>query len=281
MIQEFEKQYIELRNNREEVNDVNLYEIEMKILKKIYSFGIDINLVIKNFGKIKAIYLAPLRKVHGSDLVCWPLKEGEFEIYIDENYCNVKPEIAKSQISHEVLHSVSQFRRMEQSRFGYGGDRCIGIDEATTQMITDEINGKGLDEQEDYLYFIKNIMRVMKTSVGEKKLISQYMNLDNSFEEQFNTLTRGGFFKFSSLINELYYASREQRYNQKDNRVYIEEKKKEVLKFIYIHQLVTDENSKTIVRDLKKDPSTQAFIDYFTRRLGINISDDSEGPSLY
>ena len=88
----------------------------------------------------------------------------------------------------------------------------LGVNEAVTQVFADDTENSELGPKDDYLYFIKNIMRIMKNAVGPSLLANQYLNNDTSFEEKFNEITDGKFNDFAFIINNVYQLSKNRHY---------------------------------------------------------------------
>ena len=115
----------------------------------------------KNLKDNVSLYYAPVRQTRGSSLVCWPFPD-RTEIYVDENFALSDPQLAQFQLTHELLHSLSEKRDGKQLIFGYSysnlGSVYTGINEACTQLFAEDIEEARLNETEDYLYFVKNII---------------------------------------------------------------------------------------------------------------------------
>ena len=163
----------------------------------------------QNLNKGFSLFYAPIKQIRGSNMTCWPFQDGSKEIYIDETFALNNPQIIEIQTTHEVLHGLSQMKYGNQYFFGHqyqGNGQSIysGIDEATTQLFTEDIEQQRLSEDEDYLYFVKNVMRVMKVIFGVDKLANQYLNNNTQFEQEFDKITNGKFSSFASMMNEVY-----------------------------------------------------------------------------
>lgn len=210
----------------------------------------------KNININSSLYYAPLKKIHGSNMVSWPVQNGS-EIYIDEEFAINNRELVNIQLQHEILHNLANCINGKQSFFGYlydgsGKSNYIGINEATTQMFAEDITGLRLDEETDYLYFIKNIMRIMKVLFGKELLAGQYLNNDLGFTSTFNDKTSYKFEPFALLMNEIYYLSREKKYRSLDENQIDEliKKQQSLLDFTsgLIHQF--SKNNEEIINDV-------------------------------
>ncbi len=198
-----------------------------------------VNNLEQNLSKSFSLYYAPVRQIHRSNMACWQSQDGlSKEIYIDETFALNNPLITKIQTTHEVLHGLSQMKNGNQFFFGHrykGNGQSVysGIDEATTQLFAEDIEKQRLSEKEDYLYFVKNIMRVMKVIFGSDKLANQYLNNNNQFEQDFNKLTGGKFDAFVSMINEVYLLSKTKRYEtlSAEDMKLLEDRKEQILNF--------------------------------------------------
>lgn len=174
-----------------------------------------------NMSKNITVYSAPLLKIHGSNLVTWPVANGN-EIYIDENFLKDpnNADILVCQIMHEICHSlVNNKKDGVQQFFGHIGDKTemIGLNEAATQMYAEDITGIRLSEDEDYLILVKTCMRVCKILIGEQYVASQYLGNDLSFENKFNEITGGKFDAFTGMMNTLYNLSKKCYYDENEN----------------------------------------------------------------
>lgn len=232
----------------------------------------------KNINSNSPLYYAPLRKIHGSRMVSWPVQGGA-EIYVDEEFAIDNEELVRVQLQHEILHNLANRINGKQSFFGYeydgsGKSNYIGLNEATTQMISEDITGVRLDEETDYLYFVKNIMRVMKVLFGEELIVDQYINNNFNFTNAFNEKTNSKFEPFALLMNEIYYLSIDQKYNSLSNGKSEELMKKEqsLLDFTssIIKQLSKDN------KDLIKDISTELQDDSFIKRLNLQTLEKTQ-----
>lgn len=165
------------------------------------------------------LYVAPIHKYYKGRLVHLPIEDYE-EIYIDENFYNddTKSEVIKHQLTHELFHSLSQLEKNNSRGKGFGhywsykNGMFRGVDEAVTQMFTDNVESFELNEfQDKNHYFIKNIMRILKVIIGEDKLLMQYLSYNNSFEDIFNEISNNQFDEFVYNINQVYKLSCENR----------------------------------------------------------------------
>ena len=217
----YQEQYKKLLMFREKI-DINLTEKRLNAYNFFKSFNIPMDNINRNLTKSVSVYKAPLVKIHGSRMVNWPVR-GKSEIYIDDEfYSNPNnQQIINCQITHELLHTLSEYMNPLQYFMGHqmkiGGNNklyCIyiGINEATTQLFTEMIEGKQLSPSEDYvLYPLKNVMKKVAGVVGIDKLASQYLNHTRDFEEGFNKMTDVDFSTFASVMNDVYNLSRKQK----------------------------------------------------------------------
>lgn len=170
----------------------------------------------KNLSSKFILYLAPLNKIHGTNMVNWP-NGANNEIYVDEIFATNNPKLMNVQLQHEVLHGLSRSNNGQELCFGhlYNKDdtsNYTGLNEATTQMFAEDMSGVRLDENSDYLYSIKNVMRVIKIIFGTNDIASQYFNNSNDFEERFNQVTSFKFEPFVLLMNDIYMLDKKRKY---------------------------------------------------------------------
>jgi hypothetical protein len=153
-------------------------------------------------------------------MVNWPTNNGD-DIYIDQEFVidKTKESVIHQQLTHETVHSVC--RTNDRKWFGHvvthDNSFLRGINEASTQMFTDNIENHVLEEKEDYLYFIKGVMRLMSDAIGTNYLANQLLNNNTSFEDKFNEITENKFNDFAFILNDIYKLDKAQYYTSIDN----------------------------------------------------------------
>lgn len=233
-----QEQYIELQKYRTQQPSDILINKKRKIWEYFRHF-VNVSNLEKNISNKFSLFFAPLKQIHGATMVCWPVGDTK-EIYVDEDFVKMNPELTSVQLTHEVLHGLSQFKVGKQHIFGHeckddSALKYTGIDEATTQMFTEDIEKRRLSKEEDYLYFLKNIMRVMKALFGKEIIANQYLNNGNQFEEEFNKLTSYKFEPFVVLMNEVYILTKKYRHKNitEEQLRQLLKKQQTILDFIY------------------------------------------------
>ena len=225
----------------------------------------------KNINSNPPLYYAPLKQIHGSNMVSWPVQSGS-EIYVDEEFAINNEKLVNIQLQHEILHNLANRINGNQSFFGYlydgsGKTNYIGINEATTQMFAEDIIGLRLDEETDYLYFVKNIMRIMKVLFGKALLAGQYLNNDLGFTSAFNDRASYKFEPFAKLMNDIYYLSREKKYKSLSESQMREliKKQQSILEFTseLIHQFSKDD------KEIMNDVCFEIQDDLFIKKLNL------------
>lgn len=225
----------------------------------------------KNINSKSPLYYAPLKQIHGSNMVSWPVQSGS-EIYVDEEFAINNEKLVNIQLQHEILHNLANRINGNQSFFGYlydgsGKTNYIGINEATTQMFAEDIIGLRLDEETDYLYFVKNIMRIMKVLFGKALLAGQYLNNDLGFTSAFNDRASYKFEPFAKLMNDIYYLSREKKYKSLSESQMGEliKKQQSILDFTseLIHQFSKDD------KEIMNDVCFEIQDDLFIKKLNL------------
>lgn len=200
----------EIKASRKMIDNSILYEKRKNIINKIkqinpkleFDYWINSNILL---------YVAPIKKI--GTLAC--IYEGDgFDVYIDESFAENKnnKEVIVHQLTHELLHILCREQRNSRGhikQFGhdwyYNDSMLLGLDEATTQLFADDIENDILSKEHDpNFFFIKNIMRILKVIIGEEKLMMQYLNFNNDFEEAFNSLTNNQFDDFANMMNKIY-----------------------------------------------------------------------------
>lgn len=233
----YQEKYNSLKETRQLLNPNKIDNIKKQSLYYFSDLNIDLVNLEKNFQIPMTFYKAPVRKIHNTNLVNWHINNGN-EIYIDELFL-LNPEnesILNCQLTHEILHTLSQSTTNKQLCFGHNTPLLTGLDEATTQILAEDIIGIRLSEQEDYLYFIKNIMRVMKVITGEELLADQYLNHNHSFEQTFNKISSNNFEYLVTKLNQIYNLSKKEWYQTISNseKLHLAILKKQLLKFTKI-----------------------------------------------
>lgn len=197
-------------------------DIVKQRLIKIWNYfnkmnNIDKRNLKKNVEIGQRLYRAPVSQYTGGKLLNRPLEQ---VIYMDDEFLKENPDIAMFQITHEALHGVSLYRNGEKVVFGHynteGGSATnpySALNEATTQMFAEAVEGKRLSENEDYLYYIKNIMRAVTVLFGEEKVADQYLGNNINFENDFNQFSGNKFNYFATEMNSIYNLEHKRRYN--------------------------------------------------------------------
>lgn len=114
-------------------------------------FNISLNNLTRNLSKEISVFSASVHKIHGSRMLNWPVSNGS-EIYLDRDFYNnpYNNDIVNCQITHELLHSLSELRDPLQYFMGHRIEidaatnlpkqsLYTGINEATTQMFAEMI----------------------------------------------------------------------------------------------------------------------------------------------
>ncbi len=235
----------------------------------------------KNINSNPPFYYAPLNQIHGSNMVSWHVQNGS-EIYVDEEFAVNNETLVYIQLQHEILHNLANRVNGNQSFFGYSYDgsgksnyigKYIGINEATTQMFAEDIIGLRLDEKTDYLYFVKNIMRIMKVLFGKELLAGQYLNNNLDFTIAFNDRTSYKFEPFAQLMNDIYYLSLKKKYRSlsESETEALTKKQQFILDFTsrLIHQFLNYN------KDIMNDVCFEIQDDLFIKKLNLQSIDNS------
>lgn len=242
-----QEQYIELQKTRK-IQSSDILKNKKRIAWEFFRNYTCLSNLEKKLSLNFILYLAPLREIYGTNLVHWP-NGANSEIYVDEIFAQNNPELKNIQLQHEVLHGLSRSNNGMELCFGHQYDKdkksnYTGLNEATTQMFTEDMSGVRLDENSDYLYTIKNIMRVIKIIFGTNDIASQYFNNSNIFEERFNRVTSFKFEPFALLMNDVYMLDKKREYNllTQEQIKDLEDKKNKLFGFVsnLINQFALD-----------------------------------------
>lgn len=205
------EQYVELQKYRK-IQSSEIINNKKRNVWEFFRSLTNVSNLEKNLSSNFLLYIAPLKQIRGTNMVTWPVGTN-IEIYVDEIFSISNHELVEIQLTHEVLHGLSETVDGKQYFFcheydGSGDSKYLGINEATTQMFTEDIEQIRLDEKTDYLYTIKNIMRIMKSLFGVKFIADQYLNNANRFEDEFNIAADFKFEPFVALVNDVYKLSK-------------------------------------------------------------------------
>ena len=211
-----QEQYIELQKSRK-IQSSDILKSKKTIAWEFFRNYTNVSNLEKNLSLNFVLYLAPLKTIRGTNMVNWP-NGANNEIYVDEIFATNNPKLMNVQLQHEVLHGLSRSNNGQELCFGHQYNKddtsnYTGLNEATTQMFAEDMSGVRLDENSDYLYSIKNIMRVMKAIFGINDIASQYLNNSNDFDNHFNEVTSFKFEPFTLLMNDVYILSKNSNYN--------------------------------------------------------------------
>lgn len=216
MERNYKDEYKVLLGKRVELNKDIIKDKKRRVWRFFKYLGVDVRNLEENVPLNMPLYRAPLLEICKSNMLFWPTEVGK-EIYIDENLLNNKTnlKIINHKLTNEVIDSLSKIYD-EQKIFGHvyanENNMLVGLNEAVIQIFTDDIEEKSLKENDDYLYFVKNIVRIFKNIIGTEKLASQFLNNDTSFEDEFNRITNNKFDDFVYFINSLYLFSKKEYY---------------------------------------------------------------------
>lgn len=211
-----DEQYRLLEQTRMLLNPKIIQEKKRKIMEYFRNIpGVSVSNLEKRMKLNTILYRAPLFKIHGSYMVNWPTNNGD-DIYIDQEFVidKTKEYVINQQLTHETIHSLC--RTDDKKRFGHiaSSDKeyLRGLNEAATQIFTDNIENHVLEEKEDYLYFIKGIMRLISGALGTNLFANQLLNNNTSFEDKFNEITENKFNDFAFILNDIYKLDKAKYY---------------------------------------------------------------------
>lgn len=264
----FNEEYRKLQQTRILLDPTIISNKKSKILGYFMNFDATVDLSnLKNriYSNI-ILYKAPLFQIHRSNMLNCSTPNSD-EIYIDEKFLITKgnEDIIIHQLTHETLHSLCKGNNRHMV-FGHiitsDNEYMKGINEAVTQIFTDDIENSELGPKDDYLYFIKNIMRIMKNTVGPEFLVNQYLNNNSSFEDRFNEITNEKFNDFAFIINNIYKLNKEKHYgtiNEKQNETLISNQDL-ILKFTSTFVRKVASNDPMVYTRIKDDFFNKEFL---------------------
>lgn len=234
---------------------------------------IPINNLENNLSKQFRVNVSEVKSIHGSNMVCWPFID-KTDIFVDKEFYNNNPILVNIQLQHEVLHGLSQTRNNVQNSFGHSlinGDTIyVGIDEAVTQMFAEDIQNVRLNSSEDYLFYVKNVMRVLKSIFGSESIANQYLNGNILFEDKINRLMDYKFDSFAIMMKKIYILNKKEFYNKLSQEENIEKIKIEnqINSFLanIILKISNQDINNSIIHEVDKE-----FIEKFKDQLGIEI----------
>ena len=262
-----DEQYKRLEQTRMLLNP-RIVPIKKESIRKYFREfnNIDLANLEKKMKRNIILYRAPLIQIHGSNMVNWTTNIGD-EIYIDLEFLTKREndDIIKQQLTHEIMHSLCR-KDDKKMLFGHIIDNnnsyLKGINEAVTQVFTDDIEGKVLEEKDDYLYFVKNIVRILKNSLDVSLLANQYLNNNIAFEDKFNEISDDNFNGFARVINEIYLLSKKKYYFSIDESAENDliANQKLILEFINVFIEKVSNNDLNVLEKIKKDFNNKDFL---------------------
>ena len=234
---------------------------------------IPINNLENNLSKQFGVNASEVKSIHGSNLVCWPFKD-KTEIFVDKELYNNNPVLVNIQLQHEVLHGLSQSRNNVQNSFGHpiiNGDTIyVGIDEAVTQMFAEDIQNVRLNSSEDYLFYVKNVMRVLKSIFGSESIANQYLNGDTLFEDTINRLMDYKFEPFALMMKKIYILNKKEFYSELSQEENIEKIKIENQINSFLADIILKISNQDINFNIIHEADNE-FIEKFKDQLGIEV----------
>lgn len=215
-----------LKDSAELVNNMKKSIRDFFINNGCINNSIEQNLLVPT-----SIYIAPVKEIHESRMVCWPFSNRN-EIYVDKVFLNEQssPELTKCQLTHEIIHAMVRKQNGQQYKFGHKiitqqernenhnideRDVFTAFDEACTQIVAEEINGYVVDKETDSYYLIKTIIRTITPFIGRKELLDQFCNNNTSFEDKFNMLFNNKFSDFAEILSIIHDLEKELKNNDK------------------------------------------------------------------
>ena len=237
-----------------------LLEKRDKTLKYLKNIGINNQRTINNINSDVQIYSAPVTEIYGCTFMQY-----DGCIYLDEKFISnpQNKDITNCQITHEFLHGLNTDENNRSYIFGHlaveAVRKYVGVDEGVTQMITEDIEQKYLPKEEDHYYFLKNIMRIFKVLIGEQKIVNQYLNLGNEFENEVNKVMNdeSWFYNFALLMEKYNNLDKKKRQDKQEYKEETNLLEKEIL--VKVSDLISSKiiiNS-NVLEELKKEFETR------------------------
>ncbi|MBR5662502.1 MAG: hypothetical protein IKX00_02480 [Bacilli bacterium] len=225
----------------------------------------------KNYGKTFILYVAPVRQIHGSFLVCFPYSNC-IDIFVDPEFLKKNPAYINVILQHEVLHGLSQEKNLDQFSFGHSVrenyKNYVGVDEAVTQMFAEDIQGVRLSSKEDYLLYVKNMMRILKSIFGAELIAAQYIKGDLTFENTVNKLMDYKFEAFAIKMKEVYTLWKKEFYSFLTQEEIIKKENIEHDINVFISSLIKKCPIENLNNILYQELD-QEFIDRYKDKIGI------------
>jgi len=205
------EKYNNLKENSNLLDKQILESKKSKISTYLINTGINDLRVNNNLFFDIQLYSAPVREIYNSTFIYY-----YDAIYLDKQFISnpINANVVNCQLTHEILHCLNNDEKGRQYFLGHLVDQnYVGIDEATTQLFTEDIEQTYLtDQQDSRLYFIKNIMRILKAIFGQDLLLKQYLNINNEFENTVNNLMNNEqWVKDFALMMTKYYTLKSQK----------------------------------------------------------------------
>lgn len=272
---DYKSHHEQLINNGTRLDNILIDDKKIRTLEYFKNkVIIPTNNIQNNMSKSYKVYSSPVRKIHGTSMVCYT-NESEAIIFIDEKLYKSNPPLMHIQLQHEVLHGLSSGINGIPYRFGHitiSNDTVFrGINEATTQMFAEDIYGMRLSKKDDYFHYTKNIMRILKVLYSSEIIANQYFNGNTSFEDKINEQTDNGFAEFASEINRIYRISQKEFYNEisqdeESERIYLENCINEV-----VTSLITKSNDPDINQKILEEIDQEFYEEYNNKIKPVDV----------
>lgn len=250
----YEQQYHTVMHTSKELDSGVLDQKKIKIENFFQEIGISTTGLHQTFQeKHFSLYEGEVRSILGSNMENFDGTDSSV-IVLDKKFRNNPKNqiIINTQLTHELLHSVSILRRGKDKPYfimGHPEPGYSGMYEASIQMFAELIEGYQLTPEEDYLHFVKNAMKTVSDIVHISRVARQFLNQDRSLEWEIQGLAKNlsWFPTFTSAMQTSYDCSKAIWYQGADKKSELNSANKiivEQLKQLVDAKANTDKNFK-------------------------------------
>lgn len=182
-----------LQNNRKEIEIINRDDL-MKLWAYFKKMQIDLTILDENVNKNTKYYTTDLIKSESIGF-----KNQIIEIYL-QNEISINKTIALTQLINLMPNTTT----LPES-----------IKSTLSRIYAEDITKTKLPQSEDYLFYLKNIVRILNLAIGNNIIGNTFFN-NLTFEVEFNKITKKNK-QILFYINTIYQMEIEKKFNKNIN----------------------------------------------------------------
>ena len=233
-MEKYEQQYHAVMHTSKELDPNVLTQKKAEIDIFFQNIGIQTEELQRTFRENRiSLYTADVRGIVGSNMVNFVGTDSSVIVFDRDFYNDPKNQaVVDVQATHELLHSVSR-RWKDGSWFvmGHSEPGHLGVYEATDQMFAEMIKNHQLSPEEDYLYFVKSAMKIVRSVVHVSRVARQFLNQDRSLEWEIQRLTGNSswFQTFVGAMQNSYDCSKAIKYQGLNKKIELDSVNKTII----------------------------------------------------